>query len=43
MKDILLSHSSDAKAYANLNNKAKLILEVPEYHNCLNLHAELCR
>lgn len=43
MKDILFSHSSDAKFYANLNNKAKLILELPKHHKCLNLPPELCR
>jgi len=41
--DILLSHSTDAKVYAKLSNKAKIILEFPEYHTCLNLHPELCR
>lgn len=41
MKDIMLSQSSDTNA--NLNNKAKLILELPEYHKCLNLHPEWCR
>lgn len=38
---ILLSHCSDGKVYANLNNKTKLTFQLPEYHKCLGLCSKL--
>lgn len=42
-KNMLLSHSLDSKVYANLNNKAKLTLELPEYNKYLCLRSKLWR